>query len=98
LHRADEGVVPLICPKAVSNDFFEKLTRAFEEGDRAVGFGVGVVRFMGFRDDDDVGGTPRVCAVFQGAIERRDDEAGISFKCPFKELVGNPGRPWGRFV
>jgi hypothetical protein len=91
-------MVPLICTEAISDDFFEQLTRAFEEGDRVVGLHKGVVRFVGFGDDDDVGGAPRVCSVFQGAVERRDDEARISFKRPFKELVGNPGRPWGRFV
>src|ERR1700730_5900112 len=53
---------------------------------------------MGFGDDDHVGLAPRVSPVFEGAIERGDDEAGIRLKRPFKEFVRDPGRPWGRFV
>src|ERR1700730_8324376 len=53
---------------------------------------------MGFGDDDHVGLAPRVSPVFEGAIERGDDEAGIRLKRPLKEFVRDPGRPWGRFV
>jgi hypothetical protein len=91
-------MVALVCSKAVSNDFLEEFTCALEKGDGSVGFGEGVVWLVRFGDDDHVRGTPWVCPVFQGAIERGDDEAGIRLKRPLKEFVGDPGRPRGRFV
>ena len=35
----DEVVIAFVCAKTVSDDLLEKLTRAFEKGDRAIGFG-----------------------------------------------------------
>jgi hypothetical protein len=98
LHGADEGEVPLICSQPVSDDFFQKLTCAFQQRYGTVGFGERVVRFVGLRDDDYVGGAPRVCALFESTVERSDDEVRVSFKRPFKEFVGNSRRPWGGFV
>ena len=46
--------------KAGGDDFLEKFPVAFKEGNRAVGFSEGVVRFLRFRDDYDLSITPRV--------------------------------------
>jgi hypothetical protein len=98
LHGADEGKVPLVCSQSVSDDFFQELTCAFQQRYGTVGFGERVVRFVGLRDDDYISGAPRVCTLFESAVECSDDEVWVSLKRPFKEFVGDTRRTRGGFV
>jgi len=76
---------------AFGNDFFQELTAALKEADRAIGLGEGIVGLVGFGDHDDNCLFPRVVSKRDRSIEDLKEPVWAGLKSPLQEFVIDPG-------